>query len=126
MKTGMEFWVSHVAAAKLEGTSASAYAKHHGIAVSALYYWQRKLRSPTGGRAVAGQAGRFVALRVAEALIAPRPCGCSLVPVCSSGQRRLDRSDRPAEQRCIRDVVRTGMRQAHGGLARRNSCNYLI
>ena len=104
MKTGAEFWAQHVAAAKLEATSASSYAKRHGIAASALYYWQRKLRSSTGVRAVAGQAGRFVALRVAEAVIAPRPCGCSLV--LGSGVR-LEMSGLPAPE-WLAALVRAG------------------
>ena len=39
---GTGFWEEHVAAAKLESTSASEYARRHGLAVSALYYWQHK------------------------------------------------------------------------------------
>ena len=66
MKMGTEFWEEHVAAAKLESISASEYARRHGFAVSALYYWQRKLKSPTSVRAAA-QASKFVALRVADA-----------------------------------------------------------
>lgn len=42
MKMGMEFWTQHVAAARLQATSASDYAKQHGISVTALYYWQRQ------------------------------------------------------------------------------------
>ena len=104
MKTGMEFWSQHVAAAKLEGTSASSYAKRHGIAVSALYYWQRKLRAPTGVRAVAGQAGQFVALRVATAVVAPGACVCSLV--LGSGVR-LEISELPAPE-WLAALVRAG------------------
>jgi hypothetical protein len=37
------FWAVHVAALKLEATSASQYAKQHGLAVKSLYYWRRKL-----------------------------------------------------------------------------------
>jgi transposase-like protein len=47
MKMGMEFWMGHVAAAKLEAISASEYSRRHGISVAALYYWQRKLRAAT-------------------------------------------------------------------------------
>jgi len=104
MKSGTEFWSQHVAAAKLEATSASSYAKRHGIAVSALYYWQRKLRSPTGASALASQADRFVALRVAEAVIAPRPCGCSLV--LGSGVR-LEMAGLPAPE-WLAALVRAG------------------
>ena len=38
-----EFWATHVAALKLEATSASQYAKQHNLAVKSLYYWRRKL-----------------------------------------------------------------------------------
>jgi hypothetical protein len=31
MKMGVEFWTQHVAAARLQATSASDYAKQHGI-----------------------------------------------------------------------------------------------
>ena len=71
---GMEFWVGHVAAAKLEAISASEYARRHGLSVAALYYWQRKLKS-IGDRSEAGQASKFVALRVA----AERATPCTLV-----------------------------------------------
>ena len=74
MKKGTEFWVGHVAAAKLEAISASEYARRHGLSVVALYYWQRKLKA----NAVANEAGKgskFVALRVAD----QSPCLCTLV-----------------------------------------------
>ena len=70
MKMGTEFWEGHVAAAKLESISASEYARRHGFAVSDLYYWQHKLKSTTSVRA-AGQASKFVALRVADAAVPP-------------------------------------------------------
>ena len=66
MKRGTGFWEEHVAAAKLESISASEYARRHGFAVSALYYWQRKLKS-TPSVPVAAQVSKFVALRVADA-----------------------------------------------------------
>ncbi len=75
MKMGTEFWVGHVAAAKREAISGSAYAKQHGISVAALYYWQRKLNET----ASAGQVGKFVALRVADAGIAPQLTACTLM-----------------------------------------------
>ena len=64
MKMGIEFWVAHVAASKLEAIPASAYAKRHGISVTALYYWQRKLKE-TGEASESAQASQFVALRIA-------------------------------------------------------------
>jgi transposase-like protein len=74
MKMGSEFWVAHVAAAKLEAISASEYARRHGLSVAALYYWQRKLKS-NAEKGEAGQASKFVALRVAD----QRSCPCTLV-----------------------------------------------
>ena len=71
---GTEFWVAHVAAAKLEAISASEYARRHGLSVAALYYWQRKLKS-IAEKSEAGQASKFVELRVA----AERPTPCTLV-----------------------------------------------
>ena len=70
MKRGVEFWAGHVAAAKLESISASEYARRHGFAVSAFYYWQHKLK-PTTSVHAAGQASKFVALRVADVVAVP-------------------------------------------------------
>jgi hypothetical protein len=78
MKMRTEFWVDHVAAAKLEAISGSAYAKRHGLSVAALYYWQRKLKAPTA-TASASKAGTFVALRVADSAVAQLPVGCTVV-----------------------------------------------
>ena len=74
MKIGTEFWAAHVAAVKLEAISASEYARRHGLSVTALYYWQRKLKS-NAGVSGSGQEGKFVALRVA----AQRSSPCTLV-----------------------------------------------
>jgi hypothetical protein len=85
MKMGTEFWVEHVAAARLETIPASEYARRHGLSVSALYYWQHKLRAtatdlPTGLPKHAGptHAGKFVALRVTDRVAVPS-CQCTLV-----------------------------------------------
>ena len=74
MKKGAEYWVAHVGAIKLEGISASEYARLHNLSVAALYYWQRKLKSNTE-ESKAGRESKFVALRVAE----QHPCLCTLV-----------------------------------------------
>lgn len=71
---GTEFWMAHVAAAKLEAISASEYARRHGLSVAALYYWQRKLKS-NDKKGETGQASKFVALRVAD----QSSCPCTLV-----------------------------------------------
>lgn len=85
MKVGSEFWTAHVAAIKEEGISTSAYAKRHGISLAAIYYWQRKLTATAGKADPASQAGKFLALRVADAVIAPWSTGCTLI--LSSGMR---------------------------------------
>ena len=77
MQMGKKFWARHVAAAKAEVGSSSAYAKRHGLSVSALYYWQRKLAviSAVNG-AVA--PGKFIALRMNDAAIGSRINSCTL------------------------------------------------
>jgi transposase-like protein len=84
MKEGLAFWMEHVAAIKREGISASAYAKRHGVAVTRLYYWQRKLRA-AAVPAEAIQPRAFVALRVGHAVGARVPANCTLV--LESGMR---------------------------------------
>lgn len=71
MKMGTEFWVAHVAAAKLESMPASEYARRHGLAISALYYWQRKLKPKIDERET-DPVSKFVALRVAEPIAGQR------------------------------------------------------
>ena len=95
MKMGTEFWTPHVAAAKLQAASARDYAKQHGISVTALYYWQRKLKAPTGGRAQSGPVGKFVALSVCPSVEAPPACNCTLV--LAPGMR-LEMTELPAPQ----------------------------
>ena len=77
MKMGTEFWVAHVAAARLESISAAKYARQNGISVAALYYWQSKLKA-NNQTPVAEPAGKFVALRVAESVAELRSCHCVL------------------------------------------------
>ena len=90
MRMGTEFWVAHVAKAKLEVLPASEYARRHEISVAALYYWQRKLKAandtPQAGlkRAKPSRASKFVALRVVDSA-AERACRCTLV--LASGMR---------------------------------------
>lgn len=78
MKMGTEFWTGHVTAAKLQGGSANIYAKRHGISVTALYYWRRKLMAaPVMGES--GQTNKFMTLRVADAVVSHRSPNCTLV-----------------------------------------------
>ena len=96
MKMGTGCWAEHVAAAKLQAASASDYAKRHGISVTALYYWQRKLKALTTGACdEPNRAGKFVALRVAAGVIAQRPSGCTLV---LAPNMRLEMSVLPAPE----------------------------
>ncbi len=75
-----QFWIDHVAAIEREGCSARAYAKQHSISLSAVYYWQRKLRAAAPGEHVtANSGGRFMALRVAGVTNTPRSTGCTLI-----------------------------------------------
>jgi len=92
MKMGTGFWAGHVAAAKLQGGPASVYAKQLGISVTALYYWQRKLKA-TPEMGESGQLNKFVALRVAAAVVAQSSPNCTLV--MPSGMR-LEMSALPA------------------------------
>ena len=89
-----EFWATHVAALKLEATSASQYAKQHNLAVKSLYYWRRKLAAAKPAHQAAAKqvqhiesahqtetkpiqsvsGTKFVALQVAT----PRPTNCTL------------------------------------------------
>ncbi|MET3124323.1 transposase-like protein [Oxalobacteraceae bacterium GrIS 2.11] len=39
-----DFWKEHVAAARQDPDSISAYAKRHSIAIKALYYWHSKFK----------------------------------------------------------------------------------
>jgi transposase-like protein len=77
MEKGREFWSAHVAAAKLEAISSSEYARRHEISVSALYYWQRKLKSESPLHEV-GQNVKFVELKVDHAISTSRQTACSL------------------------------------------------
>ena len=72
MKMGTKFWLAHVAAAKLETISASAYAKRHGISIASLYYWQGKLKKPTE-IVESDRASKFVTLRVDKTVVAHPP-----------------------------------------------------
>jgi len=64
MVTDKAFWVGHVTAIEREAISANAYAKREGVSLSAIYYWQRKLRNAAAE--VSAPAHTFVQLRVDE------------------------------------------------------------
>jgi transposase-like protein len=80
MKHPPAFWAEHVAAASHADISAAAYARLHGIAVKSLYYWKRKLRAEVAPVATAKPVGgKFVAVRMAEPVVAPPSSGCTLI-----------------------------------------------
>ncbi len=72
MKKAKHDWSGHVAAVKTQGISTSAYARRQGLALSTLYYWQRKLQSASAGHAkvkpvaATKPSGKFVALHVRD------------------------------------------------------------
>ena len=81
MKKDRTFWAPHVAAIKEEGIATSAYAKRHELALTSLYYWQRKIRlaaAPT--KRISPKA--FVALRVSEPLADSASMACVLLLAC--------------------------------------------
>lgn len=94
MKMGTKFWLAHVAAAKLETISASAYAKRHGISIASLYYWQSKLKKPIE-IVESDSASKFVTLRVDKTVVAQPPFVCMLVLPSSM---RLEMSALPAPE----------------------------
>lgn len=77
MMNAQQFWSQHLAAIQSQGVSASAYAKQHGLALSSLYYWQRKLRAaaPASGAlsaaattATSKAPGQFITLSIGDRL----------------------------------------------------------
>src|SRR5665811_770866 len=103
MKKAKHDWSNHVAAIKTQGISTSAYAKQHGLALSTLYYWQRKLQAATTIHApvkpvsATKHPGKFLALRVNDlGCEVPRSTtGCALV---LTGAIRLEMAVLPDPQ----------------------------
>ena len=103
MKKAKHDWAGHVAAIKTQGISASAYARRHDLALSTLYYWQRKLQPASAGHAKVKPAAanthvdKFMALRVSTSAgeVARAPTGCTLV---LTGGMRLEMTALPDPQ----------------------------
>lgn len=103
MKDAKRDWSNHIEAIKTQAISTRAYAKRHGIALSALYYWQRKLKSAlpvatkAGPVAVAKPSSKFVVLRInePEQLMPAAPTHCTLV---LAGGMRLEIPALPSPQ----------------------------
>jgi hypothetical protein len=110
MKSTSNDWSNHIEAIKTQAISTRAYAKRHGIALSALYYWQRKLKSalPVATKAapvaVAKPSSKFVALRLSEPerMVPPAPMHCTLV---LAGGTRLEMPALP-DPRWLADLGR--------------------
>ena len=80
MEGDIEFWTSHVEACQHGGTSASAYARKHGLTLASLYYWRRKLKlAGAAGDGAGARANKFVALRVVDATDGGATGACALV-----------------------------------------------
>lgn len=103
MEKAKNDWSSHIEAIKAQRVSTRAYAKRHDLALSTLYYWQRKLKSTppvhTKAEPVAAtkQSSKFVALRINESeRVAPQgSTHCTLV---LSGGIRLEMPALPSPQ----------------------------
>lgn len=103
MKKAKHDWAGHVAAIKTQGISISAYSRQHNLALSTLYYWQRKLQPATAGGAkvklvaATKPLSKFIALRVSapECEVQPITTGCTLV---LNGAMRLEMAALPDPQ----------------------------
>jgi len=93
MKKAKHDWPSHIEAITIQGISTRAYAKRHDLALSALYYWQRKLKSAppvqtkTEPLGATKQSAKFVALRINEPQRAPQPAPTHCTLVLAGGMR---------------------------------------
>lgn len=103
MKKAEHDWSGHIEAIKTQGISTRAYAKCHDVSLSALYYWQRKLKpapqvhTKAEPLAATKQSNKFVALRIDEPQRAapPAPTHCTLV---LAGGVRLEMPALPSPQ----------------------------
>jgi hypothetical protein len=103
MKKAKHDWSSHVAAINTQDTSIGAYARLHGLALSTLYYWRRKLQPTSAGSSKAKRVasakppGKFVALHVRDldGDVRRPPTSCTLV---LTGAMRLEMAVLPDPQ----------------------------
>ena len=83
------YWSGHVEAVKAQTITTKAYAQRHGLVLSTLYYWQRKLK-PAATLRVATVAvtpptvpGKFVSLHIRsetpQHTARPESTNCTLV-----------------------------------------------
>ena len=103
MKKAKHDWFSHIEAIKAQGISTKAYAKRHDLALSTLYYWQRKVKSAppfhTKAEPLAAtkRSAKFVALHIdePERVVLQAPTHCTLV---LAGGMRLEMQALPSPQ----------------------------
>lgn len=89
MTEAERYWSRHVAAIKAQAITAKAYAELHGLVLSTLYYWQRRLKVATSPQVSAvptptpKQPSKFVSLRIQpqapEHTLQPVASSCTLV-----------------------------------------------
>jgi transposase-like protein len=81
MKGDTEFWTSHLEACRRSGAAASVYARQHGLTLSSLYYWRRKVKlaAADSDGSAGDAASKFVALRVVDAAAGAATGRCTLV-----------------------------------------------
>jgi hypothetical protein len=93
MKNAQQYWSKHIAAIKRQGTTTSAYARQHQLALASLYHWQRRLRfTQTLGAgfesaAAPSRPSKFIALTVSDSLIGRPPSSTQCTLVLAGGMR---------------------------------------
>jgi len=103
MKNAQQYWSKHIAAIKRQGTTTSAYARQHQLALASLYHWQRRLRFTqtlgTGFESAPAspRPSRFIALTVSAPVheVTRPSTPCTLV---LTGGMRLEMSALPDPQ----------------------------
>jgi hypothetical protein len=100
-----QYWSAHVGAVKAQAITTKAYAQKHGLVLSTLYYWQRRLKPTTPTqtsaqtlRAPTTQPSKFVSLHVKTPdnyAVRPMMSNCTLV--IGTGVR-LEMSELPNPQ----------------------------
>lgn len=85
--TAKQYWSAHVEAVKAQAITTKAYAQRHGLVLSTLYYWQRRLKPIAAAQANAEsmggapQPGKFLRLHLQtpEPARHPTPTNCTLI-----------------------------------------------
>lgn len=85
--TAKQYWSAHVVAVKAQAITTKAYAQRHGLVLSTLYYWQRRLKPTAASQAnaepmsAAPQPSKFVSLHIKtpDPAHSPMATNCTLV-----------------------------------------------